>query len=132
MTWLLLLACTGRTDTSERFDSGRRNAGSVRVDQLTLDFGSVALGESDTRALTFQNTSPSAFVDVWMDQEPDDNAFVVEMTDTFLSPGQSTQWSVTFEPSEPGEAEAGIEIWSSDTEFTQTEIRLVGQGTGAR
>lgn len=134
MTWLLLLACTTTTDTAGFRDTGGRfdPTGKLRVDQLTVDFGAVALGEQATRKLTFHNTSATAFADVWMEEEPSDRAFQVEMTETFLSPGQSAQWTILFEPSEAGDVSSSLLVWSSDSELSNTRIELLGSGTGER
>jgi hypothetical protein len=126
MLWLLL-ACVG-SSTPVR-ETGRFVAnGDLRVDATELDFGSLDVADSLTLSVTFQNTSETAFVEVWLAEAPSLPFLVTQDEDSFLTPGQSLQHQAKFSPTAAGEFMATMEFGSSDGTHDAFTVALVGVG----
>ncbi len=114
------------TDTdTDSGDTGAIDAADIDVSPLELDLGLVAVGEVSTGTVTVQNvgTLPlTAGITVTTGSPP----FRVNSTGAYLVPGDTTELSVTFSPSDVGEFTGALTITSDDPDEPTVVVALAG------
>ncbi len=114
------------TDTdTDSGDTGVVDAADIDVSPLELDLGLLAVGEVSTGTVTVQNvgTLPlTASITITTGSPP----FRVNSTGAYLVPGDSTELSVTFSPSDVGEYTGALTISSDDPDEPSVVVALAG------
>lgn len=98
-----------------------------------VDFGSVTQGASVVRTLTVSNLGSAVLnlTGITKDGHQPADFTVGAAGSSSLAPGQSTSFTVTFNPGGPGDRVAAIHVASDDADEPAFDIVLQGQGLGA-
>ncbi len=105
-------------------------AGTNLVDGTTRDFGTVNLGFGAPLSFTIRNTGtgPLSGLAISKDGSHAGDFSVGSLPVASLAPGESTSFSVTFNPAARGTRTAAIHIASDDADENPFDINLTGTG----
>ena len=95
----------------------------------SLDFGDVAVGNSETRKLVLANEGAGslAFLDSSIEGDTGVSFSIADGGVSVLAPGQMTSWTVVFSPSAAGTFAAQLDI-PNDGETPSVVVQLTGTG----
>jgi len=104
----------------------------IEVDPLSLDFGSLSPGDTNTKVTNVYNlgTATLELTSVNLIGGATPEFGIVSIPDTVLPPGHSTQIKLSYKPGALGIHGGRLRIKSNDPDEDYTDIWLTGRGAG--
>jgi len=110
------------------WDSDSYTQPDIEVDIASLDFGTLAVGQSALLTVTVRNNGTSTLFVSSVELADDTGAFATTFEgSTDLVPGGELTIDVTFTPTDHGSHESSLTITSNDPDQPATDVLLTGE-----
>lgn len=103
------------------------SAPNMSISPVSLNFGNVAIGESDTRTFTVSNTGNAPLVVSAINSNQ--SVFTVEPASFSVNPAASQQVTVTFAPTTSGAVNGQLTVLANDPDSPSQTVAVQGNGT---
>lgn len=128
---LLWTGCVVDPTTGESIKDLSSEDPDISLSSTLLDFGTIALGETEALTVTVQNTGTGALQLVDVSVRAGGEPFTVSTPGSLaLDPGSSTTFTVTFDPTTTGAVEGELRVESTDPDEGVIVLPLRGDAHG--